>query len=356
MSIQTLDVSGAITQSVIATLTGYLIGGYFYLNAKRKNHKSKFIFWKFLPYIALSQGLATTVNELLYIPFFHYSLNQSEFYKGIAQTIASIILVLVFETIGKQNQEQEKVNQQQVIQDSNITNDTYAEAMNEFESKNIQKGLWAKSFANANGDENKAKAFYLQERSVEIQKSKNIKNVVSLDSQKPKNDNILILGSILVVVLIFVGLYFIKNYENPNQSNIKLQVANITPTSPSTPATSKIYDAKITLDNCNVCIDKECHSARVLETVTLDFDKKSLEALLNINEAKNVIIFDNTSNNYCSVNGDNSFNCSAHYLGKGGDNIRYDIHNIDNKDINLEISNDETRERLADISCSILRY
>ncbi len=40
----------------------------------------------------------------------------------------------------------------------------YAAAMKEVETGGIREGLWAKAFAKAKGDENKAKAFYIEQR------------------------------------------------------------------------------------------------------------------------------------------------------------------------------------------------
>ena len=52
---------------------------------------------------------------------------------------------------------------------NNVSNDLYwDEALKEFESSNRVSSLWAKCFADANGDENKAKAMYIKLRVKEL--------------------------------------------------------------------------------------------------------------------------------------------------------------------------------------------
>ncbi len=48
--------------------------------------------------------------------------------------------------------------------------DAFALAAQELELGNIQKGLWAKAFADANGDEQRQKALYLRYRADQIRK------------------------------------------------------------------------------------------------------------------------------------------------------------------------------------------
>ena len=58
---------------------------------------------------------------------------------------------------------------EQVIQQPyRATNDHYAIALKEFESEGRQLGLWARCYADAKGDESKAKAAYIELRAIEL--------------------------------------------------------------------------------------------------------------------------------------------------------------------------------------------
>lgn len=59
-------------------------------------------------------------------------------------------------------------------------------AIEEFDGESRKKGLWAKCFAEADGDENKAKASYLKQRVVELKTEKN-KDDLKVSNEKLSN-------------------------------------------------------------------------------------------------------------------------------------------------------------------------
>jgi hypothetical protein len=63
------------------------------------------------------------------------------------------------------NSNSSKSNPQEPTREPLQTDESlWGQALNEFEGKNRSQGLWAKSFAEAEGDESKAKAYYIKER------------------------------------------------------------------------------------------------------------------------------------------------------------------------------------------------
>lgn len=50
-----------------------------------------------------------------------------------------------------------------------MNNDAYAAALAEIEEGRLDKGVWARSFAESGGDESKAKALYIKARAESIQ-------------------------------------------------------------------------------------------------------------------------------------------------------------------------------------------
>ena len=59
-------------------------------------------------------------------------------------------------------------------------------AIEEFDGENRKKGLWAKCFAEVDGDENKAKANYLKQRVIDFKSEKN-KDDIKVNDEKFSN-------------------------------------------------------------------------------------------------------------------------------------------------------------------------
>ncbi len=72
------------------------------------------------------------------------------------------------------------------VRNSMDENKLWEMAIDELDSENRKKGLWAKCFAEADGDENKAKANYLKQRVIDL-KSENKKEDIKMNNEKLSN-------------------------------------------------------------------------------------------------------------------------------------------------------------------------
>lgn len=65
---------------------------------------------------------------------------------------------------------------------ASTNNNSYAEALAEIEEGRIDKGTWARSFADSGGDESKAKAAYIKSRAISIE------SAAELTNTRPQDD------------------------------------------------------------------------------------------------------------------------------------------------------------------------
>jgi len=157
-----------------------------------------------------------------------------------------------------------------IQQPSMATNDHYAMAMNEFEGGEKQVGLWAKCYAEAKGDEPKAKAAYIESRAREISKfEKDVTETVatlnlpvrenSTKAEKSKVNMQYFYFTSVIIIFVATGLFIAKK---PSKSNEEVEKV-------------KFFNFSI----CRYCVDRNCETTldknnivvnRVDETVTVN--------------------------------------------------------------------------------------
>ena len=94
----------------------------------------------------------------------------------------------------------------------------YAQAAAELESDNRDEGLWAKCFAESDGDENKAKAQYLKIRvkrsaNLDITEAKDPDAIEANVEDKPTGTSPCILGGIFGVFLAMVAMAYMREFK-----------------------------------------------------------------------------------------------------------------------------------------------
>ena len=156
-----IDKTGAVINGLIKTLLGALVAGIFYFLLKPKSNNTPILYARWLAcrfsvllvWISVEEG----------IKYFQQPNVNNYFLGSIYLTVIVYVLAYAIAYLMKKRS---------LINNGNLDdgNDAWQTALNESESSARDNGLWAKCFAEADGDEAKAKARYIKYRVEQLKK------------------------------------------------------------------------------------------------------------------------------------------------------------------------------------------
>ena len=120
-------------------------------------------------YYLLNAAIITTTLSVAFLVLrgiFRYALKNKEKAGAIATKAAAATIEATKQAVATVRSE--AANVPSSLQRSQRQEDAYARAAEEIEQSVMQKGLWAKAFAEAGGDTQKQKALYLKYRAEQL--------------------------------------------------------------------------------------------------------------------------------------------------------------------------------------------
>ena len=297
----TVELTQLIIPAVLATVTGMGLSFWIYKQTiekwyrgeKKTSRKANVLYWTGLvSCIFMSVGAMQIANEIFYVAFNESKIKIDKIVGGFY--IAIILPLLIFGSsfivakLARSNKEK--------VSTESVNEVDYETAYIELKTNTQREGLWAMCLANCNGDENKAKAEYINKRVAEISNNRPVvqnKNTTKSEEYQNKNGQ-LVLRVISVMVLMGVAYFAWRSYSHIHTTDNEVVEVTKSVLPEKITGISKASDKTIEIKNCETCRKDGCkktvtHSIKIKidELRIISYQEKDGELIIKQKPDKN---------------------------------------------------------------------
>lgn len=278
----TVELTQLIIPAVLATVTGMGLSFWIYKQTiekwyrgeKKTSRKANVLYWTGLvSCIFMSVGAMQIANEIFYVAFNESKIKIDKIVGGLY--IAIFLPLLIFGSafmvakLARSNKEKVKTE--------SVNEVDYETAYIELKSNTQREGLWAMCLVNCNGDENKAKAEYINIRVAEISNIRPVaqnKNTTKSVENQNKNGQ-LILHVISVMVFMGVAYFAWQSYSHIHTTDTDVVEVTKSVLPEKITEILRASDKTIEIKNCETCREDGCKKT-VTHSIKIKIDESRI--------------------------------------------------------------------------------